>query len=154
MKLLRNAFSLIEVVISLGIFTFCIIGVVGLLPIASNAVKSVSVESSANNVAESISGIWQVASANATTPVSIPLGGNRTMGNFTIGPAGPVNQPYYYDNDGRITNSADASFRLDYAAAPLSVNTFTVNLTFTWPAAATANSSTANRRNFNYIFAK
>jgi type II secretory pathway pseudopilin PulG len=51
MKLRSNAFSLIEVVISLGIFTFCIIGIVGLLPIASNAVKSVSLESSANNVA-------------------------------------------------------------------------------------------------------
>jgi hypothetical protein len=153
MKLRLNAFSLIEVVISLGIFTFCIIGVVGLLPIASNAVKSVSLESSANNVAESISGIWQVAPVSAI-PVSIPLGGNRTMGNFTIGPAGPDNQPYYYDNDGRITNSVDASFRLDYAAAPLSVNTFTVNLTFTWPPNASGNSTTANKRTFNYIFAK
>ena len=153
MKWRINGFSLIEVVISLGIFTFCIIGVVGLLPIASNAVKSVSLESSANNVAESISGIWQVAPASAI-PVSIPLGGNRNMGSFTIGPAGIDNQTYYYDNDCRITNSTEASFRLDYEAAPLSVNTFTVNLTFTWPAAATASSSTANRRNFNYIFAK
>lgn len=157
MKIHKRAFSLIEVVISIGIFTFCIVGIVGLLPIASNSVKSVSLESSANNIAESISGIWQVASANATTPVSIPLGGNRTMGNFTIGPASPDNQIYYYDNDCRYTGSTlspAASLKLDYSAARLGLvgNTFTVNLTFSWPPTASSNITTT--RTFNYIFAK
>jgi len=154
MKIHIRAFSLIEVVISIGIFAFCIVGIVGLLPIASNSVKSVSLESSANNIAESISGIWQVASANATTPVSIPLGGNHTMGNFTIG--SPGNQTYYYDNDCRYTGSTlspAASLKLDYAAARLgSGNTFTVNLTFSWPPTASSNITTT--RTFNYIFTK
>jgi hypothetical protein len=33
-------------------------------------------------------------------------------------------------------------------------NTFTVNLTFTWPPNDSANPTTATTRNFNYIFAK
>ena len=146
----HKAFSLIEVVIALGIFSFCIVGIVGLLPIAFNSVKSVSQESNANNIAESISGFWQVAgTGNSTT------GGNFTMGNFTVGTTG--NQTFYYNNDGAIvTNVTDASLRLVYDVQNLAnfPNTFTVNLTFTWPPNASANSTTATTRNFNYIFAK
>ena len=63
----KNAFSLIEVVIALGIFAFCIVGIVGLLPIAANSVKSVSQETNANNIAESIAGFWQVAPIGSQT---------------------------------------------------------------------------------------
>jgi uncharacterized protein (TIGR02598 family) len=146
----HKAFSLIEVVIALGLFTFCIVGIVGLLPIAANSVKSVSQESNANNIAESISGFWQVAPSTASTS-----GGNFTMGNFTVGTTG--NQTFYYNNDGSIVpNVTDASLRLVYDVNALNgfPNTFTVNLTFTWPPNASSNSTTATTRNFNYIFTK
>jgi uncharacterized protein (TIGR02598 family) len=146
----KNAFSLIEVVIALGLFTFCIVGIVGLLPIAANSVKSISQESNANNIAESISGFWQVAPSTASTS-----GGNFTMGNFTVGTTG--NQTFYYNNDGSIVpNVTDASLRLVYDVNALNgfPNTFTVNLTFTWPPNASSNSTTATTRNFNYIFTK
>jgi Tfp pilus assembly protein PilV len=147
------AFSLIEVVIALGLFAFCIVGIVGLLPIAANSVNSVHQESNANNIAESIAGIWQVTPTNAT-PVSIPLLGNRTMGNFTIGPTSLDSTNYYYENDGRITNQAASTLLLNYSANPIGNNSYTVNLTFTWPANAPADSKTLNTRTFNYIFAK
>jgi uncharacterized protein (TIGR02598 family) len=150
MKTKRKAFSLIEVVIALGLFAFCIVGIVGLLPIAANSVKSVSIESTANNIAESISGFWQVAPSTASTS-----GGNFTMGNFTVGTTG--NQTFYYNNDGSIVPDVTAaSLRLIYDVNALSgfPNTFTVNLTFTWPPNATGNSTTATTRTFNYIFAK
>ena len=146
----HKAFSLIEVVIALGLFTFCIVGIVGLLPIAANSVKSISQESNANNIAESISGFWQVAPSTASTS-----GGNFTMGNFTVGTTG--NQTFYYNNDGSIVpNVTDASLRLVYDVNALNgfPNTFTVNLTFTWPPNASSNSTTATTRNFNYIFTK
>jgi uncharacterized protein (TIGR02598 family) len=146
----KNAFSLIEVVIALGLFTFCIVGIVGLLPIAANSVKSISQESNANNIAESISGFWQVAPSTASTS-----GGNFTMGNFTVGTTG--NQTFYYNNDGsNVDDQTDASLRLVYDVQNLSnyPNTFTVNLTFTWPPNASSNSTTATTRNFNYIFTK
>ena len=145
----RKAFSLIEVVIALGIFAFCIVGIVGLLPIASNAVKSVSIETTANNIAESISGFWQVAPLLATSSA------NFTMGNFTIGNG---TQTINYTISGTEASSAsDAALRLNYAANSLGAanpNTFTVNLTFTWPPNASANSTTATKRTFNYIFTK
>jgi uncharacterized protein (TIGR02598 family) len=150
MKRKLKAFSLIEVVIALGLFTFCIVGIVGLLPIAANSVKSISQESNANNIAESISGFWQVAPSTASTS-----GGNFTMGNFTVGTTG--NQTFYYNNDGsNVDDQTDASLRLVYDVQNLSnyPNTFTVNLTFTWPPNASSNSTTATTRTFNYIFAK
>jgi len=150
MKRKLKAFSLIEVVIALGLFTFCIVGIVGLLPIAANSVKSISQESNANNIAESISGFWQVAPSTASTS-----GGNFTMGNFTVGTTG--NQTFYYNNDGsNVDDQTDASLRLVYDVQNLSnyPNTFTVNLTFTWPPNASSNSTTATTRNFNYIFTK
>jgi uncharacterized protein (TIGR02598 family) len=149
MKSKRKAFSLIEVVIALGIFAFCIVGIVGLLPIASNAVKSVSQETNANNIAESIAGFWQVAPSGSQT------GGNFTMGNFKVGET--RNETFYYDNNGGKVDSGDpkSSLRMDYDAQPFSYpGSFTVNLTFTWPPNASANSTTANTRTFNYIFTK
>jgi len=150
MKILKNnAFSLIEVVIALGIFAFCIVGIVGLLPIASNAVKSVSQESNANNIAESIAGFWQVAPLGSST-----TGGNFTMGNFTVGNG---TDTFYYDNNGaQVLTLAESSLKLDYEAQPLSSlpGSFTVNLTFTWPPNASDNSTIATKRTFNYIFTK
>ena len=149
---LHKAFSLIEVVIALGIFSFCIVGIVGLLPIAANSVKSVSQESNANNIAESIAGFWQVAPTTGLG--NSTAGGNFTMGIFAVGTTG--NQTFYYNNEGSITNATDSSLKLVYDVQPLAgyPNSFTVNLTFTWPPNASGNSTTANKRTFNYIFAK
>lgn len=144
-----NAFSLIEVVIALGIFAFCIVGIVGLLPIAANSVKSVSQESNANNIAESIAGFWQVAPLGSST-----TGGNFTMGNFTVGNG---TDTFYYDNNGaQVLTLAESSLKLDYEAQPLSSlpGSFTVNLTFTWPPNSSDNSTIATKRTFNYIFTK
>jgi Tfp pilus assembly protein PilV len=155
MKNKSLAFSLIEVVIALGLFAFCIVGIVGILPIAANSVKSVSQETNANNIAESIAGLWLVTPTNSTpVSISIPVMGNRTMGNFTIGPTSLDSTSYYYDNDARITNQPSSTLLLNYSANPIGNNTFTVNLTFTWPANAPADSKTLNTRTFNYIFAK
>jgi hypothetical protein len=77
------------------------------------------------------------------------------MGNFTVGTTG--NQTFYYNNDGSIVPDVTvASLRLIYDVNALSgfPNTFTVNLTFTWPPNASGNSTTATTRTFNYIFAK
>jgi uncharacterized protein (TIGR02598 family) len=151
MKSNLNAFSLIEVVIALGIFAFCIVGIVGLLPIASNAVKSVSQESNANNIAESISGIWQVAPQtnisiiNSSFPVT-----NLYIGSSTL-------STNYFNEFGQQTDSNSATLRMEYEASQLAApntNSYTVNMTFCWPANAPANSPTLNKRTFNYIFTK
>ena len=148
MKINHNhAFSLIEVVIAMGIFSFCIVGIVGLLPIAANSVRSSVNESNANNIAESIAGFWMVAPDEAVTT------GNFTMGDFTIGNATTTPQTIYYNYDGKITNETSATLKLVYTADLFSGNnTFSVNLNFTWPPNASGNLTTS--RTFNYIFTK
>lgn len=144
-----RAFSLIEVVIALGIFSFCAVGIVGLLPVALDATRTVAQESNANNIAESISGFWQVARDGSLS------GNDFTMGNFTMGVTG--NRTIYYNNFGTVVGTADdASMQLFYDVQdfPGYPNSFTVNLTFSWPANAPETSPTVNRRYFNYIFTK
>jgi uncharacterized protein (TIGR02598 family) len=151
MKKPARAFSLVEVVISLGIFTFCAVGIFGLLPIALDSVRSVSQESNANNIAESIAGFWQIAPGNSTST----SGGNFSMGTFTVGTA--ETYTFYYNNNSfEVPSEDNATLKLDYEASPLAnyPGSFTLNLTFTWPPNASENSTTANRRHFNYIFAK
>jgi len=146
----NSAFSLIEVVIALGIFAFCIVGIVGLLPIAANSAKSVSQESNAKNIAESIAGMWQVASRNSTIANS-----NFPVTNFDIRPTALTN--YYFNEFGQATNSNSASLRVEYVASQLSApntDSYSVNMTFCWPPNASANSTTVTRRTFNYIFTK
>jgi uncharacterized protein (TIGR02598 family) len=151
MKSNLNAFSLIEVVIALGIFAFCIVGIVGLLPIAANAVKSVSQESNANNIAESISGIWQVA---PQTNISI-INSSFPVTNLYIGSSNLSTN--YFNEFGQQTDSNSATLRMEYEASQLAApntNSYSVNMTFCWPANAPTNSPTLNKRTFNYIFTK
>jgi len=144
----NSAFSLIEVVIALGIFAFCIVGIVGLLPIAANSAKSVSQESNANNIAESIAGIWQVASLNSTISNS-----NFPVTNLDIRPSSITN--YYFNEFGQATNSNSAALRMEYEAKTNDTfkNAYDVNLSFYWPANST-NTNTTTKRTFNYIFTK
>ena len=147
MKRELKAFSLIEVVIALGIFAFCIVGIVGLLPIAANSVKSITQESNANNIAESIAGMWQVASRNSTITNSTFLLTNLFIGtNFSTN---------YFNEFGQQTNSNSASLRMEYEARTNTTytNAYDVNLTFYWPAHST-NTNTTTKRTFNYIFTK
>ena len=147
MKSKLEAFSLIEVVIALGIFAFCIVGIVGLLPIAANSVKSITQESNANNIAESIAGMWQVASRNSTITNSTFLLTNLFIGtNFSTN---------YFNEFGQQTNSNSASLRMEYEARTNTTytNAYDVNLTFYWPAHST-NTNTTTKRTFNYIFTK
>ena len=125
----------------------CIVGIVGLLPIASNAVKSITQESNANNIAESIAGMWQVASRNSTITNSTFLLTNLFIGtNFSTN---------YFNEFGQQTNSNSASLRMEYEARTNTTytNAYDVNLTFYWPAHST-NTNIATKRTFNYIFTK
>ena len=149
MKASRHAFSLIEVVIALGIFSFCIVGIFGLLPVAMNSVQSVYNESNANNISESLAGMWEVV---PTTDTNI-INSDFPLTNFYIGTNLSTN---YFDDFGRQTDSLGAVLAMEYEAttkaAPFN-NSFSVNMVFYWPAGST-NTNTRNARTFNYIFTK
>ena len=138
-------FSLIEVVIALGIFAFCIVAIVGLLPVGMNSVRSVSNENNAIHIASSIEGIWQVAPLGSS-PITIP---NIIT---TLAISSSANSTYFFDEFGDpLANSTGAALKMNYKTAG-SGNSTTVNMTFSWPPSATE--SYQSKREFSYTISK
>ena len=138
-------FSLIEVVIALGIFAFCIVAIVGLLPVGMNSVRSVSNENNAIHIASSIEGIWQVAPLGSS-PITIP----NIITNLAI--SSSANSTYFFDEFGDpLANSTGAALKMNYKTAG-SGNSTTVNMTFSWPPSATE--SYQSKREFSYTISK
>lgn len=144
-KRMRLGFSLVETVIALGIFVFCIIGIVGLMPVGLNAVRSISNENNAIHIASSIEGIWEVAPANSTlSHAQFPVT------NFYIGATNT--SEFYFNEFGEQTNQTGASLKMTYNAT---VNTtlstaYDVKMVFSWPPVGNATST----REFRYTISK
>jgi uncharacterized protein (TIGR02598 family) len=137
-------FSLIEVVIALGIFSFCIVAIVGLLPVGMNSVRSVSNENNAIHIASSIEGIWQVATKGST--ITIP----NIITNLAINSS--ANSTYYFDEFGEpLATGTEATLKMNYKTAATGSST-TVNMTFSWPPNATGSYQTI--REFSYTISK
>ena len=144
-RVTRRGFSLVETVFALGIFVFCIVGIVGLMPVGLNAVRGVSNENNAIHIASSIQGIWEVAPAN-----SILTNSRFPVTNFYIG--APTNADFYFNEFGEETTQAGASLRMSYNAT---VNTtfpsaYDVRMVFAWPPVGNATST----REFTYTISK
>ena len=121
------AFSLTETVIALGLFAFCILPIVGLIPVGMGAARSVAQEAQAASLAEAFFGAWQVRPAGVNE-FKIP-------GMFT-NPAIPLTQKsnsMYFAGDGtQLSNSNGASMRLNYNIVA-DTTAATITLDFVWP---------------------
>jgi uncharacterized protein (TIGR02598 family) len=149
----KAGFSLIEVVIALGIFAFCIVAIVGLLPVGMNSVRSVSNENNAIHIASSIEGIWQVAPTNKSfTNSGFPIT------NLYVGATN--SSVFYFNEFGEQTNSAGASVNMTYTATTntnfLPSTAYDVKMIFKWPphATNTATITNATVREFSYTISK
>jgi uncharacterized protein (TIGR02598 family) len=142
-----QGFSLVETVIALGIFAFCIVVIMGLMPIGLQSARSVANEGNAVNIAESISAGWMMQQ-KPDQPLILP----GIVTNPPI-PALSVNtgqRVFYFDSRGRqVTDAADASLRMQYRSV-LRDNTSAVEMTFFWP--ATAPNEAAQSRTFDAVF--
>ena len=144
-KRMRPGFCLVETVIALGIFVFCIVGIVGLIPVGLNAVRSVSNENNAIHIASSIEGIWEVAPANSTlSHAQFPVT------NFYIGAMSTTN--FYFNEFGEETNQGSASLKMTYNATVSSTfpTAYDVKMVFSWPPVGNA----ATTREFSYTISK
>ena len=144
----KAGFSLIEVVIALGIFAFCIVAIVGLLPVGMNSVRSVSNENNAIHIASSIEGIWQVAPTNKSIANSAFPITNLYIGVTNNAP------PFYFNEFGEQTDSAGASVNMTYTAnlSTSLLSSYDVKMIFKWPPHAT--SANATVREFSYTISK
>jgi uncharacterized protein (TIGR02598 family) len=124
-------FSLIETVLALGIFAFCIVVILGLLGVGLTSARGVTQENTANILAESIYGAWQ-AQRDKTKPLTIP---NMATNLDPIGST--ASDSLLFDGDGRQTQSQQgAAMALGYTNTPSGVAGTTLSLTFRWPVGA------------------
>ena len=148
-----SAFSLVELTLALGVASFCLVTLFGLIPIAVQTNRNATSQTAATNImAAVVSDLRATPKTNNTSSqFCIPLGASRTL---------------YFDNAGRCsTDSAGSTnpcggswvpplqtrYQLNITLsqqspipAPPAVPTIYADLKVTWPAAAApANASGA-----------
>lgn len=141
----QRAFSLVETVVALGIFAFCISTMLGLLPVGMRASRSVADEANALHIASSIFAARDRSPLNST--ISIP----------SIGLSIPVqaqnSQNLFFDSRGTVVpeaSGASLSMRYESRPVPAFANSYEVNLVFNWP--LNAPPQLAQQRTFSQIF--
>jgi len=136
----NRGFSLVEVVLALGVAAFCLIAVMGLLPVAINVQKASVQQSKANSI------ISQIAS-DLRADVRLPPGqASKAQGDWSNlhGHWAQVATPdvLYFTNDAKQTGSlnqgtapSDAAFRATIIyLLPPTTTTSLANIKVTWPA--------------------
>ena len=135
-----GAFSLVEVTLALGIAAFCLIAVIGIIPVGVQTNRNATSQTAATNI------ITAVVSDLRATPTTTDTSSQFTI---TFGTSGT--QIRYFDGSGTASQSpnADSRYRLDitWNSAPTGLRF--ADLKVTWPAAATA----ANASGSTEIFA-
>jgi uncharacterized protein (TIGR02598 family) len=116
-----TAFSLVEVTLALGIAAFCLIAVLGLMPVAALTNRNATSQTAATNIIASV-----VADMRATTSSTSPQYG------ITFGTA----KTLYFDSTGQFATSLGANsryrIRITFPSSPPGLSYAAVKAT--WPA--------------------
>ncbi len=145
-----HSFSLLEVVIALGVIAVGIVGVLAVFPTALQTGHSAQDETRAAHIAPSVFGSLVAQAPSQFTNVQIPLSAGVSPSiNLTAGSGTTPAVTVYADNDGNLipnsTNAAYAIFIYTNNAVPgftdpASANLVTVRVA--WPANAPAANQT------------
>ena len=131
-KQFTSAFSLIELTVTIGIAAFCLIAVLGLMPVGMRTNRNATSQTAATNI------MAAVISDLRATPKA-----NNTSSQFAITFGTPTPATLYFDGSGQFTTTPGANSRYQlnvtwYGTTGLRY----ADLKVTWPAAATtANAS-------------
>jgi uncharacterized protein (TIGR02598 family) len=141
----RSGFTLVETVVALGLFAFCILGVLALIPVGMGSARSVAEESAATSLSDAFFGAWLVAPTNVNA-FPIPF--------MFTNPAVPVNSAgadtFYFRDDGQqVSVATEASLQMSYSGVA-QPGGFLIDLTFQWPPGQT-NAATQIRRFQQFI---
>ena len=135
----REAFSLVEVVLALGIAIFVLISLTGLLGAAHNAGAESAKTIDAAGVASQIINRWRTVvewNASHTNPAVAPASFPLPATIPTVGGEVSATSSIYIDNEGMVASSAqDGAFRLSYRVSRESAfpQTLQVHLQLSWP---------------------
>lgn len=131
----RAGFSLVETVIALGIFGFCVVVLLALLGVGLRSARSVNHETTANMLAASIFSAWQ-RQQDKSTDLTLP-------GVFSNLPplSSSGRRELFFDSEGRQTSdTAAAALAMVYKTglAPGGI-CYELDLQFSWPPSAPSN---------------
>lgn len=155
----RRAFSLVEVVLALGVISFAIVAILGMVPTALQTGHSAQDETRATQIAQTIfSALASQASTNFTN-IQFPLadGSNPNLS----ASSSPTSPNLYVDNNGKIiATAAGATYAITLStnATPAGFSpadaglASQVTVSVAWPASAPATSQI--RRDFARIISK
>jgi len=146
-----HSFSLLEVVIALGVIAVGIVGVLAVFPTALQTGHSAQDETRAAHIAQSVFGSLVAGATSQFNAAPLP---STSSIDLTAPPSSPTSPTLYADNDGNLipnsTNSAYAIFIYTNNAVPgftdpASANLVTVRVA--WP----ANAPPANQTFRDYV---
>ena len=134
----KTAFSLLEVVISLGIISFAFIAIIALFPLGMKSNHNSTEESRGLNLLQTMVADWQVTAWSTNSLNSHIYNLPPLTGITTTTSNGST--PLYVAEDGSTNSTASMAFyRVTYTIYPASgyMQPTLVDLTASWPAAAT-----------------
>ena len=142
----RAAFSLLEVVIAMGVITVGIVGVLAVFPTALQTAHSAQDETRAAHIAQSVFGSLVAGAPSQFSAVLLPP---TSLSIDLTGSSSPTSPTLYADNDGSlIPNSTNAAYAI-FIYTNISVAGFTdlgtanlVTVRVAWPANAPSASQT------------
>jgi uncharacterized protein (TIGR02598 family) len=134
-----SAFSLIEVTLALGIAAFCLIAVIGVIPVGVQTTRSATSQTAATNIMAAV--IADLRATPTTTNSSVQFG-------LGFGAAGT--QTRYFDGSGMPSAlpTANSRYRTDitWLTAPAGLRYADVKVW--WPATATSDKTSGSTEMF------
>ncbi|HEX5492134.1 MAG TPA: Verru_Chthon cassette protein B [Candidatus Udaeobacter sp.] len=134
-----SAFSLIEVTIALGIAAFCLIAVIGLIPVGVKTNRDAASQTAATNIMAAV-----ISDLRATSPLK------ASSAQFGINYTTPPTQTRYFDAYGTPTISltTNSRYRLDITWNAAPPGSRYADLKVWWPAASTAANASGSTEMF------
>ncbi len=131
-----SGFSLVEVVVAIGIASFALLAVVGLLPVGMKSAQTAREQAAAASVMNSIANALRYAETTNGTVYSNSFAGQGIA--YTIGGAAMTVAWDTLDLNGRVVDSASTRLKVRLVLAP-PVNSMTPGqalISIAWPAQA------------------
>jgi type II secretory pathway pseudopilin PulG len=142
---IASAFSLVEVVLALGIVSFCLLAIVGLLPVGLKAVKNANEQAGAAQVVDGIADALRKASSTNGTNFAATFAGGSIA--YTLG-GGNSSTNQWPDLDLNGTSDPTGkrlSARLEILQQPTAIQPGRAVISVAWPAQANPTWNSANQ---------
>jgi uncharacterized protein (TIGR02598 family) len=150
------AFSLVEVTLALGIAAFCLIAVIGLIPVGVQTNRNATSQTAATNIMAAVVSDLRATPKTSTTStqfsISVPIDARNGVAPTCQSCTDCWNaqtQTFYFDSQAQAVSAGNGRYRLSVTSvqnltATAAGGAVFMALKITWPAAADPCSSTAS----------